>query len=89
MAADLTPREIIVSALRLPLSEREQVVEILQESLIDTTIDHGPEDSTDEVRAAWGDEIARRIAELDSENIKTIPADDAERMIRGRERPSV
>jgi hypothetical protein len=31
MAANLTPKEIIASALQLPFAEREQVVEALQE----------------------------------------------------------
>ncbi|MEX2091405.1 MAG: addiction module protein [Pirellulales bacterium] len=83
MAMNLTTHEIIVSALQLPLSAREEVIVALQESLIDTTIDHGPEEPADEIEAAWGEEIARRIADVDSGRVKTIPSDEAERFIRG------
>ena len=45
------------------------------------------EEPADEVEAAWKEEIARRIADIDSGRMKTIPADEAERMIRGDARP--
>ncbi len=89
MSTNLTTHEIIASALQLPLADREQVVHALQESLIDETIDHGPEDPAEEVEAAWEDEIARRIADIDSGRVKTIPSEEAERMIRGDARPSL
>jgi putative addiction module component (TIGR02574 family) len=89
MSANLTSDEIIASALRLPMAEREQIVEALQESLIDETIDHGPEEPADEVEAAWGEEIARRIADIDSGRVRTIPAEEAERMIRGDAPPNI
>ena len=89
MASHLTTDEIIASALRLPVAEREQVVDALQQSLIDETIDHGPEDPPDEVEAAWSEEIARRIADIDSGRVKTIPAEEAERIIRGDARPDI
>lgn len=87
MSTDLTPQEIINSALHLPLAEREQVIDALQESLIDKSVDHGPDESTGEVLAAWSDEIARRISDVDSGRIKTISAEDAEKMIRDNVRP--
>jgi len=89
MATDLTPHEIIASVLRLPLAERERVLHALQESMIDDTIDHGPEDPAAEVEAAWSDEIANRIADIDYGRVKTIPAEEAERIIRGDARPKV
>ena len=89
MATNLTPHEIIASALQLPVAERERIVDALQESLIDETIDHGPEEPADEVEAAWSDAIARSIADIDSGRVKTIPSEEAERMIRGDVRPSI
>jgi len=89
MATNVTPNELIALALQLPPAERERISEALRESLIDESIDHGPEDPNEEVEAAWGDEIARRIADIDSGRVKTIPSDEAERMIRGDVRPSV
>jgi putative addiction module component (TIGR02574 family) len=87
MATHLTPHEIIASALQLPLAEREQIVEALQESLIDETIDHGPEEPADEVEAAWSEEIARRIADIDSGRVKTIPSEEAWKIINGEAPP--
>lgn len=88
MATNLTPHEIIASALQLPAAERERIVDALQESLIDETIDHGPEDPTDEVEAAWSDEIARRIADIDSGRVKTIPSEEAWKIINGEAPPA-
>jgi putative addiction module component (TIGR02574 family) len=87
MASDLTTQQIIESALRLPLVERERIYDALQESLIDETIDHGPEEPADEVEAAWSDEIARRIADIDSGKVKTIPSSEAWKMIDGQTPP--
>jgi Putative addiction module component len=87
MAANLTTHEIISSALLLPLSAREQVIVALQESLIDSNIDHGPEEPADEVEAAWGKEIARRIADIDSGRVKTIPSEEAWKIIDGQTPP--
>lgn len=78
-----TPAEIIASALQLPFVERARVVDALQDSLVDETIDHGPADPPNDVQDAWNDEIARRIEDIDLGRVKTIPADEAERMIRG------
>jgi putative addiction module component (TIGR02574 family) len=82
-----TPAEIIASALQLPIAERAKVVDVLQDSLVDDTLDHGPADPPDEVEAAWNAEIARRLAEVDDGGVKTVLADEAERMIRGDGRP--
>ncbi|HJQ78732.1 MAG TPA: addiction module protein [Lacipirellulaceae bacterium] len=89
MARDLATDTLIASILQLPLAEREKVYYALHESLIDRTVDHGPEELADEVEAAWSDEIARRIADIDSGRVKTIPAEEAERMIRGDAKPTV
>jgi hypothetical protein len=89
VSTNLTLQEIIESALQLPWEDRERILKALRESLIDESIDHGPEEPADEVEAAWSDEIARRIADIDSGRVKTIPSDEAERMIRGDARPPV
>jgi hypothetical protein len=65
------------------------VVDALYDSLIETTIDHGPQEPVDEVQSAWSDELARRVAEVDSGRVTTIPADEAERMIRSTARPQI
>lgn len=88
MAQNLTLNEILASALQLSTVEREQILNALRESLDDDSIHHGPDDPADEVAAAWSAEIARRIADIDSGRVKTIPAEEAERMVRGDIRPS-
>ena len=89
MAAQLSPHEIIASALRLPQAERERIVAALRESLIDETIDDGSEEPSEEVEAAWStQEIARRIADIDSSRVKTIPSEEAWKIINGEALPS-
>ena len=87
MAVHLTPGEVIAAALQLSLGQREQIVVALQDSLIDDSLDHGPEEPADEVEAAWGDEIARRIADIDSGRLKTIPSEEAWKIINGEASP--
>ena len=87
MSTASTSAEIIASALRLPLSERARIADALQESLVDDTVDHGPAEPENEVESAWSDEIAQRIADVDAGHVETIPAEEAERMMRGNARP--
>jgi putative addiction module component (TIGR02574 family) len=97
MSADSTnptTADIIASVLRLPIDQRVEVVNALEQSLIDDSIDHspidhGPEDPPGEVEAAWSDEIARRIADIDSGRVKTIPAKEFHSMIRGDAQPRI
>jgi putative addiction module component (TIGR02574 family) len=86
MATNLSAQEIIVSALQLPDAARFEVMVALQESLIDNSIEHPPAVDDD---ATWGEEIARRIADIDSGRVKTIPSEVAEKMIRGDVKPRI
>jgi putative addiction module component (TIGR02574 family) len=67
-----TPADIIASALQLP--QRVEIVNALEQSLVDDAIDHGPTEPPEEVEAAWSEEIARRIADIDSGRVKAIPS---------------
>jgi hypothetical protein len=87
MSSDLTTEQIIETVLRLPLREQGRVYDALHESLVDETIDHGPEDPIEDVEASWSQEIARRIAEIDSGKVKTIPSEEAWKMIDGQSPP--
>jgi Putative addiction module component len=89
MAMNLTTHEIINSALQLPFLARQEVIVALQESLVDPTIDHGAEEPADEVEAAWSEEIARRIADIDSGRVKTIPSEEAWKFINGETPPEL
>lgn len=61
----ITAKDMLDGALRLPASDRAELAERLLESL-----DEGCDVDTQE---AWSDEIAQRLAELDSGAVKTIP----------------
>ena len=60
-----TPKQLYDSAMNLSEDERAELVGLLLESL-----DIGNEDG---VEAAWLEEIERRVAELDSGTVKTVP----------------
>lgn len=70
-----TAKQLYNNALSLPESERAELAAWLIESL-DTGVD-------DDVNAAWDDEIKRRIEELDSGTVTTVPWPEARRMILG------
>ena len=82
-------QHVIASVLTLPEEQRLEVMDAIHVSLADPSVDHGPVEPAAGVAAARKDEIARRIADVDSGRVKTIPADEAERMIRGDAKPTV
>ena len=82
-------QDVIASALALPAEQRLEVMDAIHVSLADPSIDHGPTEASEKVASAWKDEIAHRITDVDSGRVKTIPAEEAERMIRGDAKPSV
>ena len=88
MAAPVTASEIIASALSLPIAERTEVLIAIENSLVDAALDHGPEEPADEVEAAWADEIARRLDDIDSGRVKTIPSEEAWKIINGEAPPT-
>ncbi|MEX1246701.1 MAG: addiction module protein [Thermoanaerobaculia bacterium] len=67
--------KILEEALRLPPEARAAVAGRLIESL-DGDVDEDAE-------GAWNAEIARRLGELDSGSVRTIPWDEARRLILG------
>ena len=68
--------KVLEAALKLPTEARAAIAGSLIESL-DETLDEN-------VEAAWADEIARRLQDLDSGKAKTIPWSKARRMILSR-----
>ena len=70
--------ELLKKALALSTDERAQLVDSLLESL-----DERHEDPA-AVEAAWNDEIARRIAELESGKAKTIPWEEVRQRISAK-----
>lgn len=74
--------DIIASVLALSTDERLAVLDAIHVSLADPSLKHGPLEEATVVATAWKDEIARRIDDLDAGRIETIPAVEAEEMIR-------
>ena len=70
-----TAQALYDNALSLPDSERAELAARLIESL-DAEVD-------EDVNAAWDDEIKRRIQELDSGVVTTVPWPEARRIILG------
>lgn len=64
---------IVYAALRLPEDQRASLAARLIESL-DVTVDDG-------VEAAWGDEIKKRIEEIDQGSVQMISWGEARQMI--------
>jgi hypothetical protein len=89
MPSNEQTQNVIASALALPEAQRLEVMDAIHVSLADSVVDHGPVELAADAAAAWKDEIARRIADVDSGRVRTIPADEAERMIRGSAKPTV
>ncbi|MFC2172550.1 addiction module protein [Acidobacteriota bacterium] len=70
------PTKILEEALRLPPEARAALAGTLIESL-EETIDA-------EAESEWKAEIIKRISELESEQVKSIPWSQARREILGR-----
>lgn len=68
--------DLLKKALALPEEERAALAGSLMDSL-DAAVDESAE-------AAWNQEIARRMEDLDSGKAKTIPWDQIRRRISGR-----
>lgn len=72
----LDPGKLLEEALKLTPEARAALAASLLESL-DEQVDEG-------VEAAWAEEIAKRIRELDSGAVTPVPWSEARRMILGR-----
>ena len=65
--------ELLKKALSLSVAERADLAGSLIESLDDT--------EDDSVAAAWDEEIARRMAEIDSGKVKPVSLEEARRRL--------
>jgi putative addiction module component (TIGR02574 family) len=66
--------EVESAALQLPRKVRARLAERLITSL----------DEEDEIEAAWNEEIARRVREVDSGEVKLVPGKQVMDRIRAR-----
>jgi putative addiction module component (TIGR02574 family) len=76
MTQDAT--ELLKRALALSEEERAELAGSLLESL------DGDPDDPQAVEAAWNEEIARRIEDLDSGKVKTVPWEEVRRRISSK-----
>lgn len=65
--------ELLKKALSLPVSERADLAGSLIESLDDT--------QDESVGAAWDEEVARRMADIDSGGVKPVSLEEARRRL--------
>jgi putative addiction module component (TIGR02574 family) len=71
----VTVEELLRQALKLDPKARAELAALILESV--------PTESAEEVDAAWESEIRRRVQELESGSVKTIPWDEVrEKLIR-------
>jgi len=71
-----TTHELLESALQLPEQDRAHLAASLIESL-DRSFDA-------DAQTLWAEEVRRRLADLDSGFVKTVPWDEARQVIAGR-----
>lgn len=83
----VTPNDIIAAASQLPPADQSAIADALLSNVM--AKDFGPDEDARAVEAAWSDEIQRRLDDIDHGHVKTIPADEAERMIRSGDRPGI
>ena len=74
-------QRIFEEALGLPEEDRERLVDLLQESLPPYEEPEEPEPGYEE---AWGEEIKRRLDDIDSGRVKTIPWSEVREELRAR-----
>ncbi len=68
--------ELLKKALSLPVAERADLAGSLIESLDDT--------QDEAVAAAWDEEVARRMADMDSGKVKMVPWEEVREEISSR-----
>jgi putative addiction module component (TIGR02574 family) len=77
MAATL--KELETQALQLSPQERGELIHRLI-----TSLEGVPKDSPKAIAEAWGEEIARRVADMEAGRTQWIPADEVMSRIRAR-----
>ena len=79
--AEMTPQisELLQKALALSSEERGLLIDRLVKSLDDEPADEG-------VEAAWDEEIKRRVEDIRSRRVKTIPGQEVFARLKARRR---
>ena len=76
-----SPEDLIASAMQLPLADRVALANAMLNSIEPST---GSDVPQEEVDAAWDAEIARRIDDIDSGRVSTIPSSEVWKRIGGK-----
>lgn len=80
-------RELLDQALKLPPSSRAELARELIAS-IEPGLDDGEGEPQTVVDAAWQDEVARRVRDVEEERVKLVPSKTVHDDVRGAlERP--
>ena len=72
--------QIIAAALRLPLDERIT----LANAMLDSVEDSKESASQSEIDESWNDEIAKRVRELETGKLDTIPSSEIWKELGGK-----
>ncbi len=86
MDTNQTTQQILASALRLSPEERVVIADAL---LVSVPLEEGEQcvaDPSSEIESAWNHEIERRIDDIQQGRVETVPAEEAEKVIRGDQR---
>ncbi|MCA9112806.1 MAG: addiction module protein [Planctomycetaceae bacterium] len=75
-----TTQQLLNDALELPTVERGRLATLLIESL--------DAEGDGDVAEAWDAEILRRLQSIDAGEVRMIPAQEAQAMIRGQHGPA-
>ena len=86
--SQVSTQSVITSALSLPEGDRLAVLDAIQDSLLDPTLDHDGADPIGPTSSAWRDEVHSRLEDIDAGRVKTVSADAAEQLIRGNAKPT-
>ena len=78
MKEQLTPQELIASALELPTVDRVAVANAIWSSVGAGVADGA---SVQAINDAWSGEIAKRVTEIENGSVKTIPSSEVWKMI--------
>ena len=73
--------DLIATAMQLPLTERVAIANAMLSS-IDSAANS--EATQEEIDAAWETEIGRRIDDIDSGRVKTVPSSEVWKRIGGK-----
>ena len=89
MLSDDNANSLIESALALSEADRFALMDVIHLSLVDPSLNHGDQISIVTASDNWSEELQKRMKDYRAGVAKTLPADQAERMIRDDAKPAI